>query len=792
MKVSLDWLKDFVDIDLAPDDTAEVLTNLGLEVEALEYPDDFTDVVAGYIEKCDDITGSHNKLCEVNIGGGSKLSVVCGAPNCRTGILSPIILPGGKLPDGRIIEETVLAGHNSQGMLLSQAELNLGGEADGIWELGKEEGNACAWFPGMNLRDKYPPDAVFKLEITHNRPDCLCHLGVARDLAAGLNLELKKPRFALEESEVPASEVLEVEILDPDKCPRYCGRVMKGVEVKPSPRWMQRRLLALGLRPINNIVDVTNYILMETGHPLHAFDYNLVSGCKIVVKTAGAGERFVTLDEKEHTLSTADLLICDAERGVALAGVMGGLNSEITDETQDILLECAYFSPVGIRRTAKRHGIVSDSSYRFERGVDPNAVPEVIDRCAQLVLETAEGSLLAGRVDNYAKKIHPVEVELRPERVNRLLGIRLSADKMEDFLRRLGFETERGARSFSVNIPTFRPDISQEIDLTEEIARIHGYGKIPADNVSEVSLKVEPLVSEEFTTGVRQALVELGLREILTYSMRRNGRAGLKEVDAVPLRNPISSDFALLRTDLLAPLLETAGYNFNRGAESVAIFEIGSVFYPDKGESKSVAALIAGKAEDVHWSRPPAEFDFFHLKGLTESFLRKISLDNYRFSHYIKDGTVFEYAVKLAAAGVEMGILGKLKDEICRNYEVEYPVFALEFDFDSLIEHRQSTRLFKDFSRYPAVKRDLSLIFEETVSADAIEKAVAESGGKNLVSVEFFDLYRGKQLGAGKKSLSLSLRFQSMERTLKDEEVDSTIEKVVAALNKIGGELRAK
>lgn len=795
MKVSYDWLKEYIDIDLSPDEAADLLTSLGLEVEAVEYPDDFSNVVVGYIDECGNIPGSHNKYCKVNVGGGERLDIICGAPNCRAGILAPVVLPGGRLPDGRIIERTVIADRASEGMLLSQAELNLGGEAEEIWELNKEETVSCGLFPGLNLRDKFPADAVFKLEITHNRPDCLCHIGVAREIAAALGKKLKKPELTFEESAPPAEGELEVIILDTQKCPRYCGRLVFDVEVKPSPRWMQRRLLAVGLRPINNIVDVTNYVLMEYGHPLHAFDFSLISGGKIVVKTADQSQDFITLDEKSHTLSADDLLICDAEKGVALAGVMGGLNSEINQNTRGILLECAFFDPVGIRLTSKRRGIVSDSSYRFERGVDPNAVPEVIDRAAQLAVETAGGKILSGRVDNYARKIHPVEIELRPSKVNRLLGTRITAEKMGDCLRRLELEVRKNGDKFAVKIPTFRSDISAEIDLVEEIARLNGYDRIPADSTTAIPLEVEPLEKEDFADAVRQALVELGCRETLTYSMRPEGKAVIAGGKTISVRNPISKDFAVLRGDLLAPLLEAAAYNFNRGAESIAIFELGDVFKPGKtgvSEFRMIAGLLSGKAENTHWSRKDRQFDYFHLKGLAENFLHIISLDNYDLSPYIEEEGVFEYAQAASRENVNVGILGKLKGEVCQRFEVEYPVFVFAFDFDSLLKHHRKLPRFQDFSRYPAVNRDLSLIFSEDVSAQSIENGVKNSAGPHLVSLKFFDLYRGEKLGPGKKSLSISLRFQSMDRTMNDAEVDEAIAGVVIDLKKLGGELRDK
>ena len=792
MKISFLWLKDFVEIDdLSPDEVANPLTALGLEVEAVEYPDDFVQVVVGKVISCDEIPRTKNKKCIVDVG--EILTIVCGAPNIRKGVLVPVVKPGGRLPGGTNIETAKIAGVISYGMICSEAELGLGTDNSGIWILDNEQVKR-PWEIGSLLHNYFPPDAVFKLEITHNRPDCLSHLGAAREIAAGLNRELKYPAFQLYESPIPASEAIAVEILDPERCPRYCGRVVKGITVKPSPRWMQRRLLAVGLRPINNIVDVTNYILMESGHPLHAFDLKMIAGNRIVVKTAQNGEMFTTLDENEHPLTSEDLLICDGEKGVALAGVMGGLNSEISDDTEDILLECAYFDPVCIRKTSKRLGIVSESSYRFERGVDPNAIPNVIDRTAYLVKETGGGEIHAGRVDSYPGKIYPVEIKLRPPRVNFILGLDIEKELMSDYLERLELEVIPDDDNFRVKIPTFRPDLKLEIDLIEEIARIHGYDRFPPVNRTYVSLEVEPLKEEDFDALIRQKLAEEGMQEVLTHSMRHPLRAGICNRDFVKIRNPISADFAMLRCDLYAPLLEAAAHNLNRGAESVRIFELGHIFrLLDDGnieEFKQVAGLLTGFAGIMHWSAKLERIDFIDLKGLVNNFLNGLSLDNYRFSSYLNREGTFEYAQSVLVPDEPAGEFGLLKKETAEIFEIEQPVFLFSLNYRTLFKHHRSSKRLRSLSRFPAVKRDLSLVFDEAVTAEDIENNIRSNSPQSLISVEFFDLFRSEKLGAGKKSVSLALRFQSMDRTLTDDEVDSFISRIIKGVESIGGELR--
>ena len=792
MKVSLNWLKDYVDLsDQSVKEVAHLLTMLGMEVEAVEYPGDFTNVVIGQVEKVEEIPGKRNRKCTVNTGG-EPLTIVCGAPNVREGIFVPVALTGGTLPGGFQIKKTKINGIESSGMICSEAELGLGSDQSGIWIL-DDDFDVSIFTIGEDFRKYFPKDAVYKLEVTHNRPDCLGHIGVARELAAGLNRELKHPEFELIEEGTPASEIASVEILNADKCPRYGARVITGVEVRPSPAWMRSRLFAVGLRPINNIVDSTNYVLMEYSHPLHAFDLKMVAGKRIVVKTAFDGEKFITLDDKAHKLTVDDLLICDGEKGVALGGVMGGLNSEIEDDTTGILLECAHFSPVGVRKTAKKLGISTDASYRFERGVDPNGVPRVVNRTAYLIRETAGGKVHPGIVDNYAKKIDPVTITLRPERVNFVLGGDIPADSTTKYLERLQLQVDKTDSVLQVTIPTFRPDLTTEIDLIEEIARIDGYDRIEPATHSLVSLEVLPLEEEDFDSVVRSSLVSEGMQEILTHSMRHPDRTGVAAAEPLKIRVPISADFAQLRTDLFAPLLEVTAYNLNHGAESVRIFELGHVFQKtDEGhrEFKQIAGVLNGRAEPVHWGSKALNFDYFHLKGLVENFLQNISLDNYQFSSYFNNDGSFKDALAVTADGMETGYIGRFTDRVLNRFQIDSEVFFFVFDYDLLMQKRVEKQKFNGFSRFPATKRDLSFILDETVTAEQILDQVRRQGGEYLSSVDFFDLYRGKQLTAGRKSLSFSLQFQSDERTLTDEETDSLIQKIISGVGVLGGELR--
>ncbi len=765
-----------------------------MEVEEIEYPDNFTNVVIGRVLSCEKIAGSRNHQCEVNIGGRT-LQIICGAPNVRKGLTVPVVMPEGVLPSGRKIGLSEIDGFRSEGMICSQFELGLGGEADVIWELPEISETGRRFEIGSDFRGYFPSDTVFKLEVTINRPDCLSHIGVAREIAAALGVKLNYPDIKMTETEKECSDALEVIIEDAEKCPRYCGRIMKGIEIKPSPGWMQRRLMAVGMRPISNVVDVTNYVMLEYGHPLHAFDLNFIKGGKIIVKTAQDGERFTTLDEKEHILSSDDLLICDGERGVALAGVMGGLNSEISESTQDILLECAYFQPASTHFTAGKLGIDSESAHRFERGVDPNDVPQVIDRTAQLIQMTGGGKIYEGRVDAYPQKIHPVEITLRNDRIEWILGYKIEIEKSADLLKSIELGVEKiSDDELKVTAPTFRPDLKQEIDLIEETARLNGYDKVQPATRSLVSLKVEPLPDEDFDNVLRNALTAQGFTEMLTHSMRPRASYGLLENKPVEIENPISADFAVLRTDLIAPLLDSAAYNFNRGIESVRAFEIGSVFRIDSDggicETRQIAGLISGRAQPIFWGENPRNCDFYDIKGAVNNLFKRIYLDNLSIYSYLKNTAGFENFLEYKMDEETFGGAGEIAKNILEKYGVEQAVFVFYLDYKSLQKRYNCRPVFKRFSKFPAVKRDISVVFDESVPAAEIIRIIEERGGGILVNQEIFDIFRGEQIGAGKKSLAFSLKFQAEDRTLTDEEVDRVQDNLIAALEKRGGKLR--
>ncbi|MFQ6116387.1 MAG: phenylalanine--tRNA ligase subunit beta, partial [bacterium] len=486
MKITVDWLKSYVDFNYSPEELANTLTMLGLEVDALEYQSrEFDGVVVGQvIKKVNHRNSSNLWVCEVDIGR-KKLSIVCGAPNVQVGQKVPVAPEGTSLPNGKVIKLSNIKGIESHGMICSEAELGISSRSEQIMVLEKHAE------VGRKLKDVLGQgEVVIDVDVTPNRPDCFGVIGIAREIATAAGAKLRKPKINLSEGEPPITDSISIEILDPEKCPRYTARFIGNVTIKPSPWWLAQKLEAVGIRSINNVVDVTNYVMMETGQPLHAFDYDLLEGKKIIVRTASHGEKFTTLDEKKHTLGSNCLMICDGERAVAIGGVMGGLNSEVSDNTKNVLLECAYFDPVSIRRTSKFLDVSTESSRRFERGTDPNGLIYALDRAAQLIADLSGGEVAKGVVDVYPNSIEPKRIVLRPERVQDVLGKAISRSEIKSLMSALEFKISEN-KDLEIEVPTFRPDITREADLIEEVVRLHGYDNIPADTTALIE-QLEP------------------------------------------------------------------------------------------------------------------------------------------------------------------------------------------------------------------------------------------------------------------------------------------------------------
>jgi phenylalanyl-tRNA synthetase beta chain len=792
MRVSYLWLKDFIDFTLTPSELADLLTMAGLEVEAVEPvgPELEGILVGQVLEVRPHPNADKLTLCRVDLGDRT-LEVVCGAPNVAAGQKVAFIEAGQSLPDGTVIEARPIRGIRSEGMICSGRELRLSENAAGIMVLDP------AVKVGTLLRDYLGVrDWALDLEVTLNRPDCLSHLGIAREIAAALNLQLIYPESQFPEFAPPAESLTSIALLRPDLCPRYSARLIRGVKIAPSPDWMRWRLEAAGLRAINNVVDVTNYVLLEMGHPMHAFDFNRLEGRRIVVRTAAKGEKFVTLDGQERLLDDRMLLICDSARGVALAAVMGGANSEISEQTTELFLESAYFDPVNTRRTSRLLGLSTDSSRRFERGADPNATLKALDRAAQLIRLIAGGEISEGYVDVYPQPIIPRTIALRSSRVKEMLGVTVSRPEIISGLKRLECTVIPGSSNdLSVRVPTFRPDLEREIDLVEEVARLHGYDKLPTTRQAQIPLEIPHRPSDAYLNRVSDILIRLGFVQALTSSLLSEKDVSLPGYPpALKLKNPAGDDMTFLRNGLLPGLLRVAAYNLNRGQQDLRLFEIGRVFAATsegKREWDAVAGLLIGLREPGMWDQPRDLLGFLDLKGVVESMLGKILLDKVAFFCYnIEHGTAD--SLEARQEDKRLGGIFQVNPLIARSFDLEAPVFAFEFDLDLMKSAAEERTTYRSFPKFPPLQRDLAFVLAADVPAGEALACMRQNFGETPVSCELFDVYRGTQIGEGMKSLAFRLNFQSPDRTLTDAEADQIIAHIVAVMRqKFDAKLRA-
>jgi phenylalanyl-tRNA synthetase beta chain len=794
--ISYDWLKDFIDLSESPEDVADLLIMLGMEVDSIrwfEAPLDRVEVVR-VVKAVPHPNADRLLLCTVETSRG-ELPVVCGAPNVREGMKAAWAPPGLILPGGLQVGVATIRHQESHGMLCSEMELGLTESSEGIIEMdvSHEVGHfASDYLPAT--------DAIFDLEITINRPDLMSHYGVARDLSAKLRRPLRRPIPDFVESDRPASERIKVSIADPDLGPRYCARAVEGLDIRMSPIKIRQRLERCGVRAISNVVDVTNYVMLEYGHPLHAFDFRFVEGNEIIVKRAKSKEKFITLDEEEHTLDSEMLMIRDATRGVALAGIMGGRNSEIRDDTKDVLIECAYFNPVSIRKTAKKLNMMTERSRRFERGMDPEAPPWVVNRAAQLMQEMAGGTILRGVVDAYPQPITPPEVPLRPERVQVITSMKIPKTEMVTILEGLGVtvlpdnETGKKKEILNVVVPSWRPDLGREIDLIEEIARIWGYDLIVPKVQGKVNLAFESDSKERFVAAMRTAWSSLGFTEILTNAMVPERLCTDPTREPVAVKNPVTDEMTHLRTDLLGGLLENIKYNRNRGVKGQRIFEVGKVFRFEDGdiqEEIEAAGVIWGLRNPIFWQEGERNSDFYDMKGAVELFLEKFSLDNSEFFYY--DSTrEHPLQVDVRRNVYSVGSFGIVAPDLSHKFDIASCVFYFRFDVERIISSLTERQRIDELPRYPSAFLDLSFMLDRSQSARDLVDSIHQFSGEYLVDVDIFDVYEGDRLPRDKKSIAVRLEFRAADRTLVDKEIRDFQDAIVAGVEKdIGAILRS-
>jgi phenylalanyl-tRNA synthetase beta chain len=790
MKISYNWLKNYIALSVDPHQLADHLSLVGLEVEEVsERSFDFPRVVIGRVLVVEPHPRSDKlKICQVDIGD-RELSIICGAPNVAGGQSVPVALEGASLPNGMKIQTNKIRGVTSEGMICSQAELSISEDADGIWVLADNLPLGERLDKALDLQRDY----IFDLAITPNRPDCLSHIGVAREIGVLLSKPISVPKISMQESNRPADKEFKIAIETPHGCPRYSARLIKNVKIAESPAWLVRHLEAVGMRSINNVVDITNFVLMETGHPLHAFDFNLLKGQKIIVRESTEGEKFITLDDQERILKAGTVMICDAGRAVAIGGIMGGLNSEVNSDTTDILLESAYFNPESIQISSRYLALSTEASQRFERGADPNGNIYALDRATALIAEICGGEIYKGVVDAYPNIIPPSRISLDVNKINNLLGTRLSENEMIAILKKLGFQ----AQDNEIVVPTFRPDVSGVADLAEEVARHHGLDKISPKKVFQIDYQINMNRVDLLGDELRNILTGMGLQEVITNSMVNSEIwENLTGRKIYPLYNPISKDMNGMRNSMIPSLAQVIQYNRNRKYVNLKIFEINRVFLPRKGtqsqpeEILQLVIAISGKREGDLWFSSRQVNDFFDIKGIIEAIIHKISLDNWQFISY-SDQVLGDMGLALQAYSETVGFFGLLSRQIQSQYDIEEDVYIAQLDIQKLLSHIQTHKKYRPIPKFPLVERDLALILDEGTPSDQLSHLIYKKGGRLLKDLEIFDVYQGKQIPAGKKSIAFHLTFQSMERTLTEEEVNDLMDKIYASVNKeLGVKLR--
>jgi len=801
MIISVNWLKEYVDFGITPEELADRLTMAGLEVEGVEHRGKGLEniVVAEILGMRPHPDATKLSLCDVS-DGEKNYNIVCGASNMKPGdkvALARIgteLPPGPKFPEGMTIKKAKIRGEVSEGMLCAENEIGLGEESDGIMILPASSSVGARLIDELGLSD-----VIFEINVTPNRPDCLSVVGIAREVAAILGTELNFPDFTIPESDEDINRLAEVELLDSQKCPRYSCRVINNVSIGPSPAWLRARLESSGIRSINNVVDVTNYVLLELGQPLHAFDYDLIEERKIVVRAAGDGEIIKTLDGAERKLTRDDLLICDGKRPVALAGVMGGANTEVSESTKNILLESAYFDPSTVRKTSKKTGLKSESSYRFERGVDPNGVTRALDRTAALIAELSGGSVARGRIDEYPVRIEPASVNLSLSRVNSILGTGIDAGEIERISKGLGFE--KAAESdgkITFRIPTWRVDVTREIDVIEEVARLHGYGSVPV-TLPPVIMKSETVdPAKKVERRFREIFISEGFSEAINFSFEDYELLSLfGKSEALKILNPLSSEGAAMRTSLLPGLIRNAALNLNRQEQNVRLFEIGKIFIPggEGGlpvEITKLAAAATGRRQPELWDKE--EFDFYDLKSLLDKGLGALSLSGaVKFGRAAEIGFLHPSKSAVLSSGDEdCGFIGELHPDLRERLGIPKRLYIAELDLDALTrKFRKTRKTFTPLPKFPSVRRDIALIVDEEMPASIILEEITKLDSKLIEDADVFDVFTGGHVEKGKKSVAVSLHLRAQDKTLTDEEInkvqDKTIKKLQLAL---GADLR--
>ncbi len=799
MKVSLNWLSDYIDIDdLSVDEIVDKLTTSGLEVEeVIDEAKNFENIVVGLVKEVNKHPNADRlSVCTVT-DGEQDYQVICGAPNVAPGQKTAFAKVGAYLPSIDItLKKVKIRGVESYGMLCAEDELGLSDDHEGIMVLNEDAPTGAPLSEVLNKND-----VILDIAITPNRADALSHIGIARDIAALFNKKLKIPEVNLMESETDIKDFTKILIENKKDCPRYVAKVISNVTIKESPEWLKRRLTAVGLRPINNVVDATNYVLYELGQPLHAFDLDKLSGKTIIVKNVEEGYKFTTLDSKEREMKSTDLMICDAERPVAIAGVMGGENSEVSNDTKNILIESAYFNPSAIRKTAKRLGLSTDASYRFERGCNPEITVFAAERVAALIQEIGGGEIAKGTIDVYPDEIKRPVISLRFSRLNRILGFEIEPEKVKRIFEALEFDfSESTGEKITVEIPLFRHDLEREIDLIEEVARIYGFDKIPLIENIQVALE-KKIDQTSFNGKIRNYLTALGFYEIVTNSLLNEDTAKYFG-NAIPVLNPQSIEMTHARTSLIPGILSTIERNIRVKEKNLKLFEIGHTFekktekeiesFDDIEELDKLTFAVTGKREVDVWYSKDTEFDFYDVVGATDELFRKIGVENKLTDEYfLESDNVFEFRLVKKYKGQNVATGGKLKGDLLKKFDVNQDVYLFDVNLDALRSVKTDPVKFEELLKFPKVVRDFAFIFDKDILYETVVKEIYKSSSKLLKKIKLFDIFESESLGRDKKSMAFQLEYYDENRTLTEEEIEKEFWKTIEHIKKkLNGELR--
>ncbi|MBQ6301353.1 MAG: phenylalanine--tRNA ligase subunit beta [Bacteroidales bacterium] len=813
MKLSYNWLKDYLECDLTPQQIADAMTDIGIEVDGVEeqeeIPGGLAGVVVAHVLECVPHPDSdHLHITKVDDGSPEPVTVVCGAPNVAAGQKVLFARIGTVLPGDFKIKKSKIRGVESFGMICAEDELGIGGDHSGIKVLPEDAPVGMPAKEYLHLKT----EAVIEYEITANRVDASSHIGVARDLYAWMQLNGIPCKFSYPDISAwkdGEGAGIPIEVVDRTAAPRYCGITVKGVKVGPSPEWLQKKLLSIGLRPIDNVVDISNFILWELGQPLHTFDADKISGGKVIVRRAVEGERIVTLDEQERKLSAEDIVIANADGPMCIAGVFGGIDSGVTSSTTNVFIESAYFDPGSVRKTSKRHSLQTDASFRFERGCDPQINEYACKRAALLIREVAGGEIVGKMEEFYPEKIAKAVIDLDYDRIEAFIGKKIGHDTIEKILTGLAYEfLEKRPGGAKVAAPSYMIDVTRECDVVEEILRIYGYNNIDLPQHMKMSVNATPSPEPEaIRNGISNFLAANGFVETMNNSLTKSayykGLVSFPEEKCAAIVNPLSSDLNVMRQTLLFNGLEVISYNINRQISSMKLFEYGSVYSRDpQGDGKTLAsyeehpayALFITGPSAKSWNRPGGKSSYFDLKGYVDLLLRRFGADIYQMEATPAPADIFSEGVVYSLPGqhLPLAVMGTVLPALARRFDVKQPVFAAEINWNTLFMLVKRDKVsFKEMPKFPEVRRDLALLLDESVSYGDLRKSAFKSAKKLLKQVTLFDVYRGDKIPAGKKQYALGFVLQDLEKTLTDADVERIMERILSAFqNEFGATLR--